>query len=221
MKKMTPLEHAKTPDGKTLSLHEHDGAYYIRINGIELMSTRQHHSEEKLAELGCAHLKNKKNPRVLVGGLGFGFTLKAALKHLPADAKVVVAEIMPAVISWNSNPDFNLASVAMADSRVEIRQRDVVEILEEEPAGFDAILLDVDNGPTAFSTGGNRRLYDSKGLRLAKSALRPEGCLAVWSVAGNPAFEKLLARNGYRVDVQRTRARDTAGSLHTLFLGYI
>ena len=221
MKKMTPLEHAKTPDGKTLSLHEHDGAYYIRINGIELMSTRQHNSEEKLAELGCAGLMEKRESRVLIGGLGFGFTLKAALEHLPADAKVVVAEIMPAVISWNSNPEFNLSATAMADPRVQIVLRDVVEVLQEEPAGFDAILLDVDNGPTAFSTSGNRRLYNSAGLMIAKAALRPGGCLAVWSVSGNPAFAKLLARNGFTVDVQRARARTTSGGLHTLFLARI
>lgn len=221
MKKWTPLEHAKTPDGKTLSLHEHDGCHYIRINGIELMSTRQHNSEEKLAELGCADIKTKRKARVLVGGLGFGFTLKATLKNVAEDATVVVAEIMPAVVAWNSNPEFNLAHEAMADSRVQIVQRDVVEILQEEPAGFDSILLDVDNGPTAFSTGGNRRLYDSKGLRLAKAALRPGGCLAVWSVSGNPAFAKLLSKNGFKVDVQRARARQTAGAQHTLFLARI
>ena len=221
MKKWTAVDRALTPDGKTISLEEHDGSYFIRVDGAPLMSTRQHASEERIAELACEHLKGKRNTRVLIGGLGFGFTLKATLAALPADATVVVAEILAAVIDWNRNPAYPLAAHALADPRVSVVHRDVAEAMRAEHGGFDSIILDVDNGPAAFTTGGNDRLYDATGLRLTRSTLRPGGCVAYWSAAPDAAFKTLLAQAGFTVEVHRSRARGNAGARHTLFLGRV
>ena len=221
MKKWTAVDQALTPDGKTISLHEHDGSYMIRVDGVPLMSTRQHASEEKLAELACAHVRGIRGARVLIGGLGFGFTLRAALATVGADATVVVAEILSAVIAWNRNAVLPLAADALADPRVTVLQQDVVEAIREGRGSFDAIILDVDNGPAALSTDSNRRLYDSSGMRNARAALRPAGCLALWSVAPDPAFERLMTQAGFRVEVQRCRSHGSSGRWHTLFLGRV
>jgi spermidine synthase len=221
VKKWTTVDKAFTPDGKTISLHEHDGSYTIRVDGAQLMSTRQHASEEKLAELACAHVRSVRGARVLIGGLGFGFTLKAALSAVAPDATVVMAEILAAVIAWNSNPAFHLAAKDMADPRVMVLQQDVGEVIRQARAGFDSIILDVDNGPAALSTAGNGRLYDHRGLQLARIALRPAGCLAFWSAAPDPAFERRMIRAGFTVDVRRSQARANSGARHTLFLGRV
>jgi spermidine synthase len=219
VKKWTTVDQALTPGGMTISLHEHDGSYAIRADGIPLMSTRQHASEEKLAELACAHLRGVRHARVLIGGLGFGFTLRAALAALGGDATVVMAEILGAVIAWNRNPALPLAADCLADPRVTVVQRDVAEVIREARASFDSIILDVDNGPAALSTPGNGRLYDSTGLHHARAALRPMGCAAFWSVAPDPAFERLMTQAGFRVEVQRCRSHVSSGRWHTLFLG--
>jgi spermidine synthase len=219
VKKWSTLERALTPDGKTISLEEHDGSYAIRVGGVPLMSTRQHASEEKLAELACAHLREIRRARVLIGGLGFGFTLKAALAALPADAEVVVAELLAAVIAWNRNPELPLASEALADPRVTVRQEDAATVIREARGTFDSIILDVDNGPAALSTDGNFQLYDSAGLRASRLALRPGGCIAFWSAAPDAAFERRLERAGFRVQVERCRSHESSGRWHTLFLG--
>ena len=221
MKKWTTIDEATTPDGKSISLHEHDGSYMIRVDGVPLMSTRQHASEEKLAELACAHVRGIRSARVLIGGLGFGFTLRAALRTVDVDASVVVAEILGAVIAWNRNPAFPLATDTLPDPRVTVLQQDVAEAIREGRGSFDAIILDVDNGPAALSTGGNLRLYDSAGLRNARTALRRDGCLALWSVAPDPAFERRMAQAGFRVEVQRCRSHVSSGRWHTLFLGRV
>lgn len=221
VKKWTTVDTALTPDGKTISLHEHDGSYTIRVDGAPLMSTRQHASEEKLAELACAHVTGKRGARVLIGGLGFGFTLKAALSALAPDATVVMAEILAAVIAWNSNPAFHLAAEAMADARVTVLQQDVGETIRQARGGFDSIILDVDNGPIALSTAGNGRLYDHTGLQMVRTALRPAGCVAFWSAAPDPGFEKRMIRAGLTVDVHGSRARANSGARHTIFLGRV
>jgi spermidine synthase len=213
------LDHTLTPDGKNISLHEHDGEYAIRVDGNPLMSTRQHTSEERLAELACAHLRGASAPRVLVGGLGFGFTLRAALGALPGSAAIVVAEILEAVIGWNRNPAYPLAADAMADARVNVVHRDVGELIGESGGGFDAILLDVDNGPAAMSTAANARLYQLKGLMRTRAALRSGGCAAWWSAAPAPDFAKLMARAGFHVEIHHSRARGNAGARHTIFVG--
>jgi spermidine synthase len=219
MKRWTCLDTALMPDGQTISLNEHDGSYSVRIDGAELMSTRRHASEEKIAELACAHAAGIRGARILIGGLGFGFTLKAALSSLRSDAAVVVAEVQAAVIAWNRNPSLPLAADAMADARVTILQEDVREVIRRNQGDLDSIILDVDNGPAALSTEGNRRLYDLEGLTMARGALRPKGCLAVWSAGPDAAFEKVLGRAGFLVEVQRCRARVKSAGWHTVFLG--
>jgi spermidine synthase len=156
---------------------------------------------------------------VLIGGLGFGFTLRAALAILPREATLVVAEIFAAVIAWNQNPAYRLAWDAIGDPRVTIVQRDVGEVIAESRGGFDSILLDVDNGPAAMSTAGNERLYCYAGLQRTRAALRADGCAAYWSAAPAPDFAKLMTRAGFAVEIRHTRARGDAGARHTIFLG--
>jgi len=219
LKKRTLVDQTLTPDGTPISLYEHDGDYSIRAGGTELMSTRQHASEERIAELACAHVRAKRGARVLVGGLGFGFTLKAALSSLAADATVAVVEILASVIDWNRNPAFPLAADALSDRRVVIMQQDVGEVIRDAKGSFDSMILDVDNGPAALSTTGNHRLYTDKGLQLAYAALRPGGCVAFWSAAPNQSFERRLADAGFAVEVHRCRAHSNGGAWRTLFIG--
>jgi spermidine synthase len=218
VKRVERLGEAAAPDGSVLALYRHDGAYAIRVNGEELMSTRRHHSEDVLAELVCAPLAEREGARVLIGGLGLGFTLRAALRILPADARVVVAEIVEEVIRWNQNPDYALAHDALADPRVDLRHDDVANVLAAEPAGFDAVMLDVDNGAAAMTTRGNAALYRAEGIRRVKAALRPGGRAAYWSAGGDPAFEKALRGQGLAVEVVRARAHPSLKSFHTIFV---
>jgi spermidine synthase len=224
MKRWNLIDQDKTPDGKALTLHEHDGRYTIRVDGHDLMSTRQHHSEERIAELACAPLATRKKARVLIGGLGFGFTLRAVLRTVAADATVVVAELLPAVIRWNKDPALGLAAEPLADKRVDLVQSDVGRPIDRAAggaiSGFDAIILDVDNSPDALTADGNDKLYRLDGLTRALAALRPKGCAAYWSAVPDPDFAKLMSRAGFRVDVQKARAHPTSGPFHTLFLGY-
>lgn len=199
-------------------LYRHDGAYSIRVDGVDLMSTRRHHSEDTLAELVCLPLRQAKDVRVLIGGLGLGFTLKAALRALAPDARVVVAEIAAEVIGWNMNPDYNLAAAALADGRVDLRHDDVANVLKQSRGQFDAIMLDVDNGAEPLTTSGNAQLYRHVGIQMAVAALRPNGRLAYWSANGDSHFEQSLRDAGLNVEVIRTRAHATSGTWHTLFV---
>ncbi|HKG90657.1 MAG TPA: hypothetical protein VKA84_02125 [Gemmatimonadaceae bacterium] len=218
MKRFERLGEATAPDGTVLTLYRHDGAYSIRVGTVELMSTRRHHSEEKLAELVCVPLRETASARVLIGGLGLGFSLQAALRSLGADARVVVVELVAGIIDWNRNPDYGLAAAALSDPRVELRHDDLANVLAESQGGFDAILLDVDNGAEALTTAGNARLYGRDGIRSATAALRPNGQLAYWSASGDPAFETALRRAGLTVETTRVRAHPTAGGWHTLIV---
>ena len=218
MKKVEHLDTATTPDGTVLMLYRHDGAYSIRVDGVDLMSTRRHHSEDTLAELVCLPLRQAKDVRVLIGGLGLGFTLKAALRTLAPDARVVVAEIAAEVIGWNMNPDYNLAAAALADERVDLRHDDVANVLKQSRGQFDAIMLDVDNGAEPLTTSGNAQLYRHVGIQMAVAALRPNGRLAYWSANGDSHFEQSLRDAGLSVEVIRTRAHVTSGAWHTLFV---
>ena len=164
MKKLERLAETRTPDGTTLVLFRHDGDYLIRADGAELMSTRHHHSEDRLAELACAPLRDRADARVLIGGLGFGFTLGAALRLLPTDARVVVAELVRAVIDWNENPAYALAGEALRDERVELHHADVAQVLRATVGRYDAIMLDVDNGPDPMTTSGNGALMATPGF---------------------------------------------------------
>ncbi len=219
MKPTVLLAQATTPDGRLMSLHEHDGALLIRVAGVELMSTRQHHSEERLAEVACEHVRGRTRPRVLIGGLGLGFTLRTALAHLGPEASVVVVELLPAVVEWNRDPAYGLAAEALADPRVETITGDVADVLDTSHGKFDAIILDVDNGPSGLSTGTNDRLYTPAGLARARAALKPGGCLVVWSAGDDPAFVERMGRAGYDVTVERARTHSTGGSWTTLFIG--
>lgn len=223
MKPTRLLDQVTTPDGSTMSLHEHDGSYIIRVDGRELMSTRHYHSEEKLAEVACAHLMEQPRARVLIGGLGLGFTLRAALKILPKTAEVVVAELMPQVVEWNRNPSYGLGHDALADSRTRIEIDDVYQVLMQATRGarsaYDAIMLDADNGTTAMSTAGNAALYDLGGLSIVRAALRPGGVVVYWSAGQEPLFAKRLGKAGFKVEVLRVRAHASSGGSHTLLVG--
>ena len=201
-----------------VTLHRHDGAYYIRVAGVELMSTRRHHSEERLAELVCAPLAAVAGARVLIGGLGFGFTLRAALAALGADAAVEVVELLEPVIRWNRDPAYPLAGAALADPRVTVRHDDVARVLAARPAAYDGIMLDVDNGADALTTAGNARLYRGDGIRLAAAALRPGGRLAYWSAEPDAAFGDALRRAGLAVTVVAARGRPTGGARHVVYV---
>jgi spermidine synthase len=218
LKRTERLGEATAPDGSVLTFYRRDGAYAIRAGGVELMSTRRHHSEEQLAELACRPLCSRSGSRVLIGGLGFGFTLRAALRVLPPDASVVVVEIVPEVIEWNRNPDYPLAAAALDDPRVELRNDDVIDVLRASPGEFDAIMLDVDNGAEALTTGGNAGLYRTRGVRLTVAALRPGGRLAYWSAGEDARFARALRREGLRVESVRVRAHTTTRGTHNLLL---
>jgi len=211
---------AITPDGRVMTLHEHDGAHVIRVGGVELMSTRQHHSEERLATLACARLRRARAARVLIGGLGFGFTLRTTLGLLGPGATVVVAEIVPAVIEWNRDPRHGLAGAALDDPRVSIVGGDVADLLGRERAAFDAVMLDVDNGAAGLTTADNDRLYTTAGLARARVALRPGGCLAVWSATDDPAFVERMRRAGFTVTNERARVHAGGGAWNHLFIGH-
>lgn len=221
MKPTERLASAIAPDGSVLTLYRHDGSYVMVVDGIELMSTRRVHSEVQLAELVCTPLQLKSDASVLIGGLGFGFTLAEALRLLSADARVVVAEIMREVIDWNLHPDWPLAGPAMHDPRVTVVRDDVANVLRANISGFDAILLDVDNGAESFTTGSNKKLYGEKGIRTAMSALRPGGRLAYWSVDTEPSFVKALKRAGLSVKTHKVRSHATSGGFNCVIVGTV
>lgn len=218
MKPTIERGRATTPDGRTLTLHEHDGAFVIRVDGVELMSTRQHHSEERLAELACGLVRDTPAARALIGGLGMGFTLRAALAALRPDARVTVAELVPAVIAWNTDPAFGLGADAIRDPRVEVVAADVADVLARR-RGFHAIMLDVDNGADGLTMATNDGLYTPAGLAAAKAALVPGGCLAVWSATDDPAFVRRMERSGFAVTTERVPVHRGGGSRASLFIG--
>jgi spermidine synthase len=217
MKPFERLGSARTPGGTVLELFRHDGAYLIRADGVELMSSRRHLSEDRLAEVVCAPLANVEGARVLIGGLGLGFTLREALRHLRGDAEVVVAEMVPEVVAWNAEPAHGLSAAALADPRVRIVTDDVVNVLRAHPGHFDAIMLDTDNGPDGMLLSESAKLYASHGIALTISALRAPGTIAYWSVAEDRAFVGALQRSGLVVQAQHVRAHATAGPMHTLY----
>lgn len=202
-----------------LRLYRRGAEFSIRANGHELMNSRVHGSEEALAELACDRLAGRNAPRVLIGGLGMGFTLMAALRHLDATAQVVVAELAPAVVEWNRGPLASLAGRPLADKRVTIIEADVARLLVTEKRAFDAILLDVDNGPEALTRKSNDWLYGPTGLLAAHEALHARGVLAVWSAGLHRVFTRRLRQAGFIVDELCVRARGGCkGGHHTIWL---
>ncbi len=187
-------------------------------NGRSLMSSRMHGSEQALATLALVDVP-ADSPCVLVGGLGMGFTLRATLDRLPPTATVVLAELLPAVVAWNRGPLGPLAGHPLQDSRVELELADVAEVLRASRGRFDAVLLDVDNGPDAFTAGTNAGLYDNRGIAAARDALTASGVMAVWSAWEDRRFEQRLRYAGFTVRVERVRGRlKRGGPKHTIFL---
>lgn len=218
MKPLERLGEARTPDGTVIALYRHDGAYLIRADGVELMSTRRHLSEDRLAEVACEPIREQPGARVLIGGLGLGFTLRAALRMLGADAEVVVAELVAEVIEWNANPAYALSAEAMADPRVRVVHDDVINVLRANPGGFDAIMLDTDNGPDGMLMTENARLYAARGVAATVAALRPGGSIVYWSVGDDPRFVGMMQDARLVVQTMRVRAHETSGPMHTLYL---
>jgi len=219
MKPWELLGETRTPDGTVMALTRRGGEYVIHADGKSLMSSRMHGSEEALATFGCRGLAGQPAPRVLIGGLGMGFTLRATLELLPREASVVVAELVPAVAEWNHGPLGPLAGHPLRDPRVRLELCDVADTLRASPAAFDAVLLDVDNGPAALTARDNTGLYDDRGIAAARAALGPGGTLAVWSARVDRAFEHRLRYGGFTVEVERVRGRlAQGGPRHTIFL---
>ena len=220
MKRWELLGQTRTPEGEELTLTRQGDEYVILASGRSLMSSRMHGSEEALAMFACGRARTLDEPAVLVGGLGMGFTLRATLDLLPPDARVVVAELVPAVVDWNHGPLGHLAGHPLKDKRVVVDVNDVAATLRASPGRFDAVLLDVDNGPTAFTASHNAGLYNDHGLAAARAALKPEGVLAVWSAREDRRFEQRLRYGGFGVTVERVRGRlKKGGPRHTIFLG--
>jgi spermidine synthase len=221
---MTPtilLGTAKIPnDGGEMTLTQHGNDFAIKLKGVhgELMASRMYSSEMALGELGCAHIQGLENTKVLVGGMGMGFTLAAALKATSLSAEVLVAELVPEIIEWNKGPLGECAGRPLEDNRTRVYVGDVGELFITGQATYDAILLDVDNGPEAFTHDDNRDLYSLDSLHAIRATLRPKGMLAVWSAWHDPRFTKKLKKAHFNVSFKTVRAHKGKGSKHTIYL---
>ncbi|MDH3221036.1 MAG: hypothetical protein OEO19_16005 [Gammaproteobacteria bacterium] len=203
-----------------LTLWQRDNDFAIRVAGVpgDLMNSRRHHSEEALAELACTRLSTVENARILVGGLGMGFTLAAALETVPGSAEVIVAELLPAVVEWNRGLLGQCAGRPVEDGRTRVHLGDVADLLKHRAGQFDAILLDVDNGPEAMTYSDNEWLYSPGGLKTIYEKLRPEGIVAIWSARADQLFARRLEKTGFDVQLRTVRARPGKGSRHTIFV---
>ena len=218
MKITRTLATCTTPDGARLTLHEHDGHYFLKVAGLQLMSTTASSSEEQMAKLSCAHLP--PSPRILIGGLGFGFTLKRVLALTGPAAIVDVAELLPEVVAWNREFLSEVNGKLLDDPRVRIHVRDVYELIDRCGADrYDAILLDVDNGPDPFVQKGNERLYAPPGIHRIKNALQPEGRVIFWSAHPDKSFARSLESAFKHVECISAKAYPQAKRFtHTLFV---
>ncbi len=204
----TLLDRAQTPgNGVELRLYQRDTEFSIQAGNYELMNSRVYDSEDALAKLACQKITQHPRARVLIGGLGMGYTVRSALNRLGAKAQVVVAELVPAVVQWNRGVLADLAGSPLDDDRVTIHEADVAQMIKIAKGEFNAILLDVDNGPQALTRKDNDWLYSLKGLKTAFAALRPKGVLAIWSSGPEPAFARRLREAGFDVDEVGVRAR--------------
>ena len=215
------LDTAPVPgEGGDLRLYRRGDEYSIKAGPIELMNSRVHGSEDALAELACRRIGDRDQPRILIGGLGMGYTLSAALKELGPDAEVIIAELVPAVIEWNRGPLAALAGHPLEDQRVTIHEGDVAQLIRSESNAYDAILLDVDNGPEGLTRKENNALYSQAGLGAALMALKVGGIFGVWSISPDHAFCGRLRRSGFKVEEVRARARGKhGGGRHMIWLG--
>jgi spermidine synthase len=215
------LGQTVSPDGTDMKLIRRGDEYLILADGAMLMSSRIHGSEEALATFACQRVRTLERPSVLVGGLGMGFTLRATLDLLSPDATVVVAELVPAVVEWNHGPLGPLAGHPLEDKRVRVERGDVAVILSSRLGPFDAVLLDVDNGPAAVTASSNAGLYDRQGIAATHAALKMNGVVAVWATREDRKFEQRLGDGGFDVEVQRVRGRlKKGGPHHIIFLGH-
>lgn len=215
------IDTAQVPGGEggELRLKQRGDEFAIMLGSNELMNSRLSGSEESLATIVCARIHDRKAPRILIGGLGMGFTLRAALAALPPDARIVVAELVPAVVAWARGPMAEIFGDSLTDPRVTIREADVGDVIRSDRTAFDAILLDVDNGPEGLTRKTNDGLYDLKGLGAARTALRPGGILAVWSSGPNPKFTWRLQKAGFAVEEVRARANGVrGGARHVIWI---
>ena len=214
------LDTVSLPDGSgSLRLKQRGSEFSIMLGSNELMNSRLSGSEEALAKLVCDRLGQRPNPKVLIGGLGMGFTLRAALANLPAEASVEVAELIPAVAAWARGPMAAIFAGSLDDPRVTLTIADVAASIAAGKGRYDAIMLDVDNGPEGLTVAGNDRLYGTEGLEAAKAALRPGGLLAVWSSGPDHGFTRRLRGAGFATEEVTVRARRTGGGArHVIWL---
>ena len=218
---MTPREllgTAQVPGGETLTLYRRGGDFMIVLDRNELMSSRMSGSEEALANMTIDRLAGRAAPHLLIGGYGMGFTLRAGLARLGTDARVTVAELVPEIIDWARGPMAELMAGCLDDPRVTLAMQDVADAIAEGRGRYDAILLDVDNGPDGLVRGANDRLYTMRGLAAARAALKPGGVLAVWSAGADAAFTRRLVDAGFAVDEVKVRARSNGkGPQHVIW----
>lgn len=216
----TLIDTSEIPGSKErMRLLQRGAEFSIRLDHNELMNSRLSGSEEALAELACARIAQRERARILIGGLGMGFTLRATLAASRPDAEITVVELMPAVVAWARGPMAVIFGNSLDDRRVQLREADVIGVIRAAPKAYDAILLDVDNGPEGLMREENDRLYDAAGLKAAWTALRPDGVLAVWSAEPSSGFSARLRRCGFSVDEIATRARGKrGGARHYIWL---
>ena len=222
MKPWTTIGEAVSPDGTLLELVEHDGEFVIKADNLPLMGTRTHFSEVELARLVCEQLPPRAG--VMIGGLGIGYTLRAALDLLPRDGTAVQVELVPEVVEWNRGPLATFADHPLDDSRVQLVLDDVDKVIRKARNEFDAIMLDVDNGPSPQFDERNAWLYTDNGLKAIRGALRSGGRVSIWSAYDVPQFPAHLRRNGFRADRHRIRAHKgrngEGGTHHVIFTGW-
>ncbi len=220
MKPRILIGTADVPGGEPLRLFRHGGDFMIVLDRNELMNSRMSGSEEVLAVGTIERLEQRSAPRILIGGYGMGFTLRAALGAAGAQARVVVAELVPGIINWARGPMATLTAGCLDDPRVRVIEGDVAAAIEAANAEYDAILLDVDNGPDGLTREGNDRLYSPRGLAVARNALKPRGILAVWSAAPDHRFARRLGEAGFKVEEVAVRARRGGkGPRHVIWYG--
>ena len=215
------LDTAQTPgDGPELRLYERDNEFSIKVGNYELMNSRVYGSEDALGKLGCQKIAKHPRARVLIGGLGMGYTVRSALDELGDTAQVAVAELIPEVVQWNRGVLAGLAGHPLDDERVSVHEFDVAELIKTPEGGYNAILLDVDNGPQGLTVKENDWLYSPNGLDTTFAALKPKGVLAVWSSGPEAAFAKRLRRAGFEVEEVglRARGKGKGGAHYTVYL---
>lgn len=212
------LDTAPIPGGGELKLKRRGTEFSIMLGDTELMNSRLSGSEEALAALSAARIKHHIALKILIGGLGMGFTLRAALAALGPSATIEVAELVPAVIAWARGPMAEVFAGSLDDARTKIREGDVLAMIREGAGAYDAILLDVDNGPDGLTRKANDALYDAAGLAAAKRALKPGGVLAVWSSGPDEAFGRRLRKGGFEVEENRVRAGRKRGARHVVWI---